>query len=81
MQVGKFANTQTGEEFKSCIFTNPENGSLTFVAFASKLGELTPSQIKAQKDELQVVQLEGDKPHYSLCKKGNSAWEDVDLGL
>lgn len=77
MQVGEFANKETGEVFKSCIFTNPTDNSRTFVAFSSKLGEMTPSEIVAAKDELQVVQLESG--NYSLCKQGSNAWQDVDL--
>lgn len=77
MQVGEFANKETGEVFKSCIFTNGENRC--FVAFSSKMGELTPREIVSMKDELQVVQLESG--NYSLCKQGQGAWEDVDLGL
>lgn len=76
MQVGDFTNNETGEEFKSCIFTKGD--TRTFVAFSSKMGELTPRQIAAMKDDLQVVQLESG--NYSLCKNG-STWEDVDLGL
>lgn len=78
MQVGQFKNKETGEEFKSCIFTNPEGGR-TFVAFSSKLGELTPQEIAAQKDKLQVVELESG--NYSLCRQGENNWADVDLGL
>lgn len=77
MQVGNFVNKETGEQFKSCIFTDAL-GTLTFVAFSSNLGEMTPRQIAAQKDDLQIVELESG--NYSLCKKG-STWEDVDLGL
>lgn len=77
MQIGQFTNAETGDTFKSCIFTNPEDNSRCFVAFSSKLGELTPAEIKAQKDELQVVLLESD--HYSLCRHGASNWQDVDL--
>ena len=77
MQVGEFANKETGEVFHSCIFTNDEGR--TFVAFSSKMGELTPKDIVAQKNELQVVQLESG--NYSLCKVGENTWEDVDLGL
>ena len=77
MQVGEFANKETGEVFKSCIFSDGENRC--FVAFSSKMGELTPREIAAQKDDLQVVQLESG--NYSLCKVGQNAWEDVDLGL
>lgn len=78
MQVGEFKNKETGEQFKSCVFTNNE-GSRTFVAFSSKLGELTPQEIAAQKDQLQVVQLESG--NYSLCRQGQNNWEEVDLGL
>ena len=76
MQVGEFANKDTGEVFKSCIFTQPDDGTRTFVAFSTKLGELTPKQIVDMKNELQVVQLESG--NYSLCKI-DSGWKDVDL--
>ena len=76
MQVGDFVNRETGEEFKACIFTKPD-GTRTFVAFASKMGELTPKQIAEMKNELQVVQLESG--NYSLCKNDNNDWEDVVL--
>ena len=79
MQVGEFANKETGETFKSCIFTNPEDNSRCFVAFSSKMGELSPREIAEQKDSLQVVELESG--NYSLCKQGANAWEDVELGL
>lgn len=77
MQVGQFVNSETGEGFSSCIFTNGD--SRTFVAFSSRMGELTPGEIVRQKDDLQIVQLESG--HYSLCKQGQGSWEDVDLGL
>lgn len=79
MQVGEFVNKETGETFKSCIFTNPSDATRTFVAFSSNLGILSPREIASQKDELQVVELESG--NYSLCKAGNNAWEDVDLDL
>ena len=78
MQVGEFANKETGEVFKSCIFTDDQQNRC-FVAFSSKMGELSPREIAAMKDELQVVQLESG--NFSLCKQGQNAWEDVDLGL
>ena len=78
MQVGEFANKETGEVFKSCIFTDAQQNRC-FVAFSSKMGELTPREIAAMKDYLQVVQLESG--NFSLCKQGQNAWEDVDLGL
>ena len=76
MQVGSFANKETGDTFKSCIFTDT-NGNRSFVAFSSKMGELTPAQIVAMKDKLQVVELESG--NYSLCRQGDNAWEDVNL--
>ena len=75
MQVGAFVNKETGESFKSCIFTDADENRC-FVAFSSKLGELTPKQIAAQKDDLQVVTL--DSGSHILCKNGSS-WEDVEL--
>ena len=78
MKVAPFVNKETGEAFKSCAFIS-STGEITLVAFSSKLGELTPKQIAAQKDELQVVQLESGS--FKLCKAGHDTWEDVDLGL
>lgn len=77
MQVGEFANKETGETFKSCIFTDPVDNSRTFVSFSSNLGALTPKEIVENKDTLQVVQLESG--NYSLCKTGQNSWQDVDL--
>lgn len=77
MQVAPFVNKQTGEEFKSCVFTNPEDQTRLFVAFSSNLGELTPQDIKARKDTLQVVELETGT--FKLCNVGANNWEDVDL--
>ena len=66
MQVGIFKNKDTGDSFKSCIFTNGD-GDRTFVGFSKKLGELTPSEIVAQKDDLIVILNEDG--HYVLCRK------------
>lgn len=78
MKVAPFVNKETGEAFKSCAFVDSD-GATTLVAFSSKLGELSPREISAQKDELQVVELETGT--FKLCKQGASSWEDVDLGL
>ena len=78
MKVAPFVNKETGECFKSCAFLDSD-GEVTLVAFSSKLGELTPKQIAAQKDDLQVVQLESGS--FKLCRTGHDTWEDVDLGL
>lgn len=78
MKVAPFVNKETGEAFKSCAFIS-STGEITLVAFSSKLGELTPKQIAAQKDDLQVVELESGR--LKLCKAGKDSWEDVDLGI
>ena len=78
MKVAPFVNKETGEAFKSCAFLSSD-GEITLVAFSSKLGELTPAQIAAQKDDLQVVELESGS--LKLCKAGKDSWEDVDLGI
>lgn len=75
--TNELTNSNTGETFKSCAFIN--GGAVTLVGFSSNLGELSPAQIKAQKDELQVVELESG--NYKLCKRGTDSWEAVDLGL
>lgn len=80
MQVGKFVNKESGEEFKSCIFTDPNDQSKkTFVAFSSKMGELSPREIAQQADNLQVVELTSG--NFSLCKMGANSWEDVNLAI
>ena len=81
MQVGEFVNSESGDKFKSCIFTKGD--TRTFVAFSSKLGVLSPREIAAQKDDLQVVLCETKNGYdmYSLCHQGQDSWEDVALGL
>lgn len=78
MKVAPFVNKKTKECFKSCAFINSE-GEITLVAFSSNLGELTPKQIAAQKNDLQVVKLESGS--FKLCKIGKNSWEDVNLGI
>lgn len=78
MKVAPFVNKKTNECFKSCAFID-SNGEVTLVAFSSNLGELTPAQIAAQKDDLQVVELKSGS--FKLCKAGKDSWEDVDLGI
>ena len=79
MQLGTFVNGTTGESFRSCIFTNPSDNSRCFVAFSSKMGELSAREIAEQKDQLQVVELESG--NFSLCKQDANNWEDVELGF
>lgn len=77
MQVGNFVNSNTGEEFKSCMFIK-EDGSYDYVGFHSQLGELTPAEISERKKELKVGLTELGK--YVLYDHIDD-WEIVDLGL
>lgn len=80
-KVAEVANKETGEMFKCMAFGEGDN--LTFVSFSPKIGELTPKEIASQKDDLQVVECttKTGRTMFSLCHKGESSWEDVDLGL
>ena len=83
--TNEMTNGQTGEHFKSCAFVGA--GGVTLVGFSSNLDSINSSadpkiismQIAAQKDSLQVVELESG--NFKLCKRGTESWEDVDLGL
>lgn len=77
MQVGNFVNSNTGEEFKSCMFLK-ENGSYDYVRFHSQLGVLTPAEISKRKKELKVGLTQSGK--YILYDHIDN-WENVDLGL
>ena len=77
MQVGTFVNSNTGEEFKSCIFLKKDDTS-DYVGFHSQLGELTPAEISKRKKELKVGLTESGK--YVLYDHIDD-WEIVDLGL
>lgn len=80
MQVGDFVNKETGEAFKSCIFTDPNDStSRCFVHFSSKMGPMSPGDIAANKNSLQVVELQSGS--YVLCTQGDNAWQDVNLGI
>ena len=76
MQVGEFTNHETGEKFKSCVFTRMDN-TKTFVAFSSKLGILTEREIADMKEDLAVIKSKAG--HYSLIKGRRKAWKDVDV--
>jgi hypothetical protein len=77
MKVGTFVNSNTGKEFKSCMFLK-ENGSYDYVGFHSQLGELTPTEISERKKELKVGLTDSGK--YVLYEHIDD-WEIVDLGL
>lgn len=84
--TNELTNSQTGETFKSCAFIGAE-GAVTLVSFSTNLNSIDTSagpktisrQIAAQKDDLQVVEL--DSGNFKLCKRGTDSWADVDLGL
>lgn len=90
-QPREFTNSLTGENFtaRSCAFEHPtemetlKDGTtrhkVCFVGFSRNLGELSPAEIAARKDDLNVVEFENG--NFSLCAKGSSSWEAVDLGL
>lgn len=77
MKVGTFVNSNTGEEFKSCMFFK-KDGTYDYVGFHSQLGELTPAEISERKRELKVGLTESGK--YVLYDYIDD-WEIVDLGL
>lgn len=77
MQVGTFVNSNTGEEFKSCMFIK-KDGTYDYVGFHSQLGELTPAEISKRKKELKVGLTESGK--YVLYDHIND-WEIVNLGI
>lgn len=64
MQVKEYANGKTGDLFHSCVFT--KGYTRTFVAFSSKLGELTKKEILDMKDELIILRVQNGK--YKLAK-------------
>jgi hypothetical protein len=77
MQIGEFTNGVTGKSFKSCIFTGKDDSTL-YVSFYSKLGVLTPQQIKEKKDSLKVGLLKTNK--YVLYEVWEG-WDEVYLGI
>ena len=77
MQVGNFVNSNTGEDFKSCMFIK-EDDTYDYVGFHSQLGELTPTEISERKKKLKVGLTELGK--YVLYDHIDD-WENVDLCL
>lgn len=77
--MGNCTNHETGEIFPAMCFTTGA-GEKQYIKFSSKLGALSPAEMKAQLQELQVVELDKDlKFKYILCKQGESTWEEIDL--
>lgn len=75
MKVGECTNHDTGEAFKSCVFSKGK--VRTFVSFSSKLGELTPEEIENMKDDLVIIK--NDKGKYSLYKTKKNKWKKVNI--
>lgn len=94
MFIGECTNQETGEIFKSISFHDGSRQNSKMVNFSSNLGELTPQEIAARKNSLQVVELAVDAEvlarrkasgkqlqSYILCSVGENSWQEVDLGL
>ena len=79
--VAPFVNQETGEQFSSLVIkkTDSRDERGIIVNFSSKMGEMSPSQIAREKDNLQVVELESGS--YKLCRVGESSWNEIDLGI
>lgn len=78
MQVRGYTNNSTGEPFKLCVFID-NSGKETSVRFLSQLGELTPSEISARKNNLKIGKMSNNKLY--LYDKDINEWETIDLGL
>lgn len=76
MQIGEFTNTETGKNFKQCVFTQ-ENKVQTYVMFYSQLGVLSPQEISQRKNELKVGCTKEGK--FYLHDEDIKLWEDVEL--
>lgn len=77
MKVGTFVNSNTGEEFKSCMFLKKDD-TYDYVGFHSQLGKLTSAEISKRKKKLKVGLTESGK--YVLYDHIDD-WKIVDLGL
>lgn len=77
-EVIPFTNKETGEPFKSLVFTDADNQP-TMVNFSSNLGELSAAEIAARKEDLQVVSM--DSGTHILCKRGEMPTGEAVIGL
>lgn len=85
--AGPFTDAQTQETYHSLAFTHPTNTvmdaegrerpEICFVSFSRNLGELTAQQVGQMHRDLQIVQ--NEEGRYSICKKGESSWQDIVL--
>lgn len=66
MQVGTFVNKETGESYKTNLFTD-NDGNICYVPFSATLGELSASAIIQMKSQLEVIMLENG--NYILQRK------------
>lgn len=80
LKYAKNLVNKAGEKFTSLVAIDAA-GNYTFINFSSKLGVLTPAELKEKKDNLQVVLNTGARGQevYTLCNKGANTWEDIDI--
>ncbi len=79
VKYANVTNKQTGEPF-DCLAAG-EGDNIIFITFSRNLGHLTPQEVVAQKNDLQVVLCETEKGNdmYALCKKGQGGWQSLDI--
>lgn len=72
-------NKQTGEMF-DCLAAG-SGDDMIFISFSRNLGHLSPAEVVAQKNDLQVVLCETaqGKDMYALCKKGTNSWQELNI--
>lgn len=90
----KYRTPENGTPFPTLSFRpSKDSTAATFVHFSSKLGDLDASQLKAMKDDLQIVQYDVEDDvlasraekgfqleSYILCRKGQIDYgEEIDL--
>lgn len=86
--AGPFHDDVNNEDYHSLAFTHPtkknidpktgnERPEVCFVSFSRNLGELTAEQVGKMHRDLQIV--ENEEGRFSICKKGESSWQDIVL--
>lgn len=76
MSVVPFVNQENGEAFKSCKFAGQGSVGMCFASFSEKLGTLTPAEIVARRNELQICQM-AKSGKFVLSKVGAFEGEEV----
>ena len=71
-----------GKSFHCLAILNDEDGSVEeFAQFSRKLGELTPTEVKSLKEELQVTKIitRGGNTRNIIFLPEEGGWETLDL--